>query len=306
MTIKLYESFRAVFYAPFYVAHALGAYEAEGIDVRLSAPPEPAEAALGLLEGRTDVSWGGPMRVMDHHNRNRDCGLVCFCEVVTRDPFYLIGRTPNPAFRFSDLLNCKLAAVAEVPTPWLCLQDDIRRAGIDPASVNRITDHTMAENAAKLSAGDVDVIQVFEPFVEILVREGVGHIWYAAATRGPTSYTSLYTTRAKLETDPDTLLRMTRAISRAQKWVHAHEGPEIADVVADFFPELSPDILAGAIARYKGFGLWGSNPVVSVVGFVRLKCGLLSGGFIARDVAYNDCVERRFADQVVAEDPPAL
>jgi NitT/TauT family transport system substrate-binding protein len=295
-----------VFYAPFYAAHALDAFKAEGIDVSLSRPPDPDQASLGTLEGRADVSWGGPLRLLDHHNRDPDCGLVGFCEVVTRDPFFLLGHTPNPTFRFSDLLDCTLASVIEVPTPWLCLQDDIRRAGIDPAAVNRTADCTMAENVAKLRAGDIDVVQVFEPFVEILVGEGAGHIWYSAATRGPTSYTTLYTTKALAETNPDTLLRMTRAIYRTQKWFHAHDGPEIAEVIGDFFQDLSHEVLAGAITRYKGLGLWGRDPVLSTTGFVRLKCGLLSGGFISRDVPYHECVESRFAEQVMAEDPPAL
>ncbi len=35
MVITLFEPFRAVFYTPFYAAHTLDAYGAEGIDVRL-------------------------------------------------------------------------------------------------------------------------------------------------------------------------------------------------------------------------------------------------------------------------------
>jgi hypothetical protein len=37
--------------------------------------------------------------------------------------------------------------VSEVPTPWWTLQDDIRRAGLDPDAVRRVTDRSMAENA---------------------------------------------------------------------------------------------------------------------------------------------------------------
>ena len=35
MAIRLSENFRALFYAPFYAAHAIGAYQAEGVDVTL-------------------------------------------------------------------------------------------------------------------------------------------------------------------------------------------------------------------------------------------------------------------------------
>ena len=43
-----------------------------------------------------DVSWGGPMRVMMHHDADPRCPLVCFGQVVARDPFLLVGRTRKP------------------------------------------------------------------------------------------------------------------------------------------------------------------------------------------------------------------
>ncbi|SEP18202.1 NMT1-like family protein [Rhodospirillales bacterium URHD0017] len=100
-----------------------------------------------------------------------------------------MGRTPKPDFSLADLKSVTLATVSEVPTPWLCLQHDLRLAGIDPAGIRRVTGRTMAENMAALKAGTVDVIQVFEPFPSLLLAEGAAHVWYEAARRGPTSYT---------------------------------------------------------------------------------------------------------------------
>jgi NitT/TauT family transport system substrate-binding protein len=99
MTITLYENFRAVFYTPFYAAHALGAYAEEGLDVYLSTSPDPAANTDALRSGAVDVSWGGPMRVMLDHERNPDSDIVCFCEVVAQDPFYILGPMPRPDFQ---------------------------------------------------------------------------------------------------------------------------------------------------------------------------------------------------------------
>ena len=49
MAIALYESFRAVFYTPFYLAHALHAYEAEGVEVNLTNSPDLDYRASGLV-----------------------------------------------------------------------------------------------------------------------------------------------------------------------------------------------------------------------------------------------------------------
>jgi len=121
MTITLFENFRAVFYAPFYAAHALQAYRDEGIDVRLQTSSKPGPTASGPASGETGIWWGGPMRILAARDQDPDCGLVSFCEVVTRDPFFLIGRAPRPEFHVSDLVGLQIGTVSEVPTPWLCL-----------------------------------------------------------------------------------------------------------------------------------------------------------------------------------------
>src|SRR5580700_12015119 len=121
MAIQLSENFRALFYAPFYAAHAIGAYAAEGVDVTLRASPDPASSAAALHAGAADVMWGGPLRVLLTHAGDPASDLVCFCDVVRRDPFFIVGRTERPDFRFVDLLGLRFASVAEVPTPWLCL-----------------------------------------------------------------------------------------------------------------------------------------------------------------------------------------
>jgi hypothetical protein len=125
MVITLFEPFRAVFYTPFYAAHALDAYGAEGVDVRMVTAGAEATVS-GLIDGSTDVSWGGPMRIQYTYDQQPDCAVVSFCEIVTRDPFFIVGREPRPDFLMSDLMNIRFGSVSEVNTPWLCLQEDLR------------------------------------------------------------------------------------------------------------------------------------------------------------------------------------
>lgn len=306
MAITLFENFRAVFYAPFYAAHALEAYRNEGVDVRLETSSRPGPTASGLPSGEAGVWWGGPMRILVARDQDPECGLVSFCEVVTRDPFFLVGRTPRPDFQMPDLAGLRIGTVSEVPTPWMCLQDDIRRAGLDPAILNRVSHRTMADNVAALREGTIDAVQVFQPFVERLVGKGVGHIWYAAALRGPTSYTSLYTTERTLVEQRDTMLAMTRAIYRTQKWLHAQNAETVAKTIAPFFSELNADTLTACIERYKSLGLWGHNPVLPKDGFERLKSACLSGGLIESSAEYDDCIDSSLARAVIESDPPSM
>lgn len=197
--IRLYENLRACSYTPFYLAQLDGNFHSEGLDVSLVLSPSPSETAQGLIDGRADVSFGGPMRVMMHHNEaiklNQSCSLVCFAQVVARDPFILIGRHPNPNFSFFDLLRNKIAVAVDVPTPWMTLQDDLLRAGIDPKTIQKTPDASMRVNTDSFKNGTIDLVQVFEPFAQELIEAG-GHVWHRFASRGEIAFTTFYALRS--------------------------------------------------------------------------------------------------------------
>jgi NitT/TauT family transport system substrate-binding protein len=299
--ITLSENFRALFYTPFYAAHATGAYAKEGVDVEFRPSSDPNRTAAALRSGEVEVMWGGPLRVLLTHDANPSSDVVCFCDVVARDPFFLIGRAPMPSFRPADLTTVRVGTVSEVPTPWLCLQDDIRRDGADPGAVVRVADGSMAANAAALRAGTLDAVQLFQPFAEELLAAGAGHLWYAAANRGLTSYTTLVTRQSVVEKKREELLGMVRAMYRTLRWIRATPGAEIHRMLASYFPDVPPAIYAGAIDRYRMLELYGPDPVTRPEGFHRLAAAMRSGGALKRAVPFEDCVDNSLAEQVVRE-----
>jgi NitT/TauT family transport system substrate-binding protein len=301
MPVTLIENFRAVFYAPFYAAFALGAFEAEGVDVRLKTSTAADKTLTSLLAGAGHVSWGGPMRLMHAFDKDPNNGLVGFCEVVRRDPFYLVGREPNVDFHMSDLAGKALAVVSEVPTPWYCLQHDLRLARVEPTAIRRAPARSMAENLELLRAGEVDVIQVLDPLAQMAVDQGIGHIWHAAASRGPVSYTTLNTTRSFLEHDPDTALRMTRAIYRTQRWIADHDGHALAEVIMSYLPDITLKTLAACCCRYRENLVWNTNPIQQRAGLEWLRDAMLACNAIRTKFNYEDLADMRFAEQVIRE-----
>jgi NitT/TauT family transport system substrate-binding protein len=300
MHITLIENFRAVFYTPFYAALSLRAFAAQGLEVEIRASPDPAQTLQQLVSGADTVSWGGPMRLLRSHDADPASEAVAFCEAVGRDPFFLIGRVPNPGYRPADLVGKRLAVVSEVPTPWICLQHDLRRAGVAPEGIGIAAPRTMADNAAALRAGAIDVVQVFEPYARELVAEGCGHVWHAAAMRGPTSYTSLNTTRDFIARNPQAVAGMTRAMYRTLRWMAAHDGAAVADLVSSWFPQLPRTILAACCSSYQALGVWNASPLLSRAGFDWLRDAMLASGDIGRRVEFEECVDMRFAQAVVA------
>jgi len=288
--LTLSENFRALFYAPFYAAFTTGAYAAEGVDVMLRSSPDPAATAADLLAGRVDAMWGGPLRVILTHAADPAADTVCFCDVVVRDPFFIVGRSARPDFRLADMAGMRFASVAEVPTPWLCLQDDLRLAGLDPAALNRVHGPTMAETADALRDGTLDAAQLFQPYVEELVADGVGQIWYAAATRGLTAYTSLVARRSVIAARQEEFAAMVRGMHRTLRWFAATPADVVAQAVAAFLPDVPLPLLAAAIERYRTLGLYATGPATSHQGYERLQAAMLSGGALQKLVNLSHIV----------------
>ncbi len=298
--MRLQEPFRAVFYAPFYCALARGDYAAEGVEVQLLPGEVPSLAKDAVLEGRAELAWGGPMRVLLAHGANPASPLRNFGAVVLGDPFFLVGRAPRPGFSLRDLAGLKLGTVSEVPTPWWTLQQDIRAAGLDPTSIARVTDQPMAANLAAVAAGTLDVAQVFEPLVSQMEEQGSGHIWHAASSRGPTAYTTFISTAEKLQSHRAEFKAMLRGLARTLRWFSDATPEQVAVMIADRFPDLPPTRLQRCIARYKAAGLWTRDPHFPREPWDRLEHAMFTAGAIPREPGYENCVDDAIVTEALA------
>jgi len=299
MKLRIAENFRAVFYAPFYAIRALGLAAREGLEVEWLVSGAPGSTIGEVKRGGIDAQWGGPMRVLKDHDSSPEDGarLVCFGEVVGRDPFYLVGKRNQPAFgggfNLQHLGALRLGVVSEVPTPWYCLRADLEEAGVNTAAMRsrgRLVDNlTMAEQLEALATGKLDVAQLFEPYASRALAEG-NAILYAASSRGPTAYTAFITSRDSANKRRDEFAALERATQAMLDWLAAEGPARLARVTASFFPDVPQDVLGPAFERYHRAGLWSRTTTVSEPGFERLAHSLQAGGFIARRAAYAECV----------------
>ncbi|HEY5900319.1 MAG TPA: ABC transporter substrate-binding protein [Burkholderiales bacterium] len=288
MNLRIAENFRAVFYAPFYAIRALELPEREGLTVEWLPSDTPGGTIQEVKRGGIDAQWGGPMRVLKDHD-SPSPSLVCFAEVVWRDPFYVIGRENAARFQLKDLAEMRLGIVSEVATPWYCLRADLEDAGVDTAKLSAVRNLTMAQQLEALAAGKLDAVQVFEPYASRALADG-NAILYAASSRGPTSYTTFITSRDAVSKRRAELAALQRATQAMLDWV-AKEGPaELARVTAPFFPDVPQELLRAALERYHRAGLWSRATTLSKAGFERLAYSLHDGKFISRRATYAECV----------------
>ena len=252
-----------------------------------------------LLRKESDVAWGGPARVMHEIDADPRSLLRCFCSVVNKDPFLLVGRVSNPGFSLSQLPDFALGTVSEVPTPWLCLQDDLRRHGIDPQKIRLITGRSMPENAQSVSEGNLDIAQLFEPFASELELSRKGSVWFAAADRGETAYTSFIAMAPTLRDRRETMKSLVLSIADTLKWLKASGPAALCDAVSGFFGDIPPAVLRSSLTRYFNLGIWSDSPRISEKSFARLAKALYSANSVSKMPIYADCVDASIIEEVL-------
>ena len=294
----VYEPFRSIFYAPQFVTLHGGYFAAEGLDVEIRTASPGVTTTGVLIDGTASIALGGIMRSLDVADRGGP-PLPHFAEVNSRNGFFLLGRTPTFAWR--DLVGRTVLSFAEAPTPWQCMLTVLRRHGIDPASVRIERTRPVAEAVAAFRAGHGDFLETGQPFTEALLAEGAAHLAASMGeATGPVPFSSYLTTGAFLREGRDTLVRFTRALARAQRWIAEVGAGEIATLIAPSFPDVDPELRRRAVARYQGQATWAAQPVLTAAGYEYLQQILLDGGFIRGRHRFEDLVDVTIAGGVVA------
>jgi NitT/TauT family transport system substrate-binding protein len=139
------------------------------------------------------------------------------------------------------------------------------------------------------------------PFPSLLLADKAAHVWYEAARRGLTAYTTFYARRGTLKARREEVTRMVRALARTETWVAHAAAAEIAAAIAGYFPDVAPAILEAACARYQLLQIWNETPILPRAGYERLRLGLVSGGFVSPGASFETAVDNSIAEQIVGE-----
>jgi NitT/TauT family transport system substrate-binding protein len=258
-----------------------------------------------LLDADIEISLGGLMRSFELVDRSGPI-VVHFAEVCSRNGFFLLSRTPEPGFRWSDLAGRTVLSFAEAPTPWQCMLTVLRRHGVDAGRVRIERERPSPEAIAAFRAGHGDYLEQPQPVVEELLAEGAAHLVASMGeATGPVPFTSYMTTPAFLSREPDVVRAFTRAVYRTQRWLAGHAAPAIAAAIAPAFTATKPAILERAVARYQAQDTWARDPLLRREGYDYLEEILLTGGLITRRARYQDLVDTEIARRVMAEAPGA-
>ena len=299
VTVRLNEVTHSVFYAPQYAAMKLGFFADEGLEIELTNGGGADKVMTAVLTGQSDIGLAGPEACIYVLREGREDYPKVFAQLTKRDGSFLVGRTGGE-FRWSDLKGKTVIGGRKGGVPEMTLAYVMRQNGVIP-NEDAVVDTSVQFNmmAGAFTGGSGDYVALFEPTATEVEQAGKGYILCSIGQEsGEIPYTAYFAAQDYMAANPGVIQGFTNAVARGQKWVQEHSAQEIAEAIADQFPDTSAETLATVARRYKDIDAWNDTPVMKQEALERLETVMESAGELDRSqwVDFAKLVDNRFAE----------
>src|SRR5690625_2637383 len=299
--VQLAEVTRSVFYAPQYLALELGFFKDEGLDVELTTTWGGDKTMTALLSDNADVALVGAETSIYVYAQESKYYAVSSAQLTQTDGTFLVAKEAHQDFSWNDVQGKSFLAQRKGGMPQMVGEYVLRNYDIDPHSDLDLEQGVdFANIPGAFVSGDYEYVQLFEPTASTMEKEGAGHVVASFGEEsGLVPYTVFMAKQSFLEDHPETVMKFTKAIYEAQKWLQESTDEEAAEALAPFFDDTELDMLAASVERYKAHDSYADTPVFSEEGWENLKAIMDESGELPEDVPFDDVVNNEFAEEVI-------
>lgn len=298
--VKVSEVTHSVFYAPQYVAMALGFFEEEGIEIELINGGGADKVMTSVLTGEVDIGLAGPEACIYVLLEGRKDAPKVFAQLTQCDGSFLVGRAAED-FQWENLRGKTIIGGRKGGMPEMTLEYVMKQHGVIP-HVDAVVDTSVQFNmmAGAFIGGDADYVALFEPTATEAELAGQCVVLCSIGEEsGEIPYTAYFAAQSYMTENADVIQRFTNAIAKGQAWVYEHTDREIAEAIVSFFPDTKVEVLEKVAARYKGIRAWKEDPVMKEEALLRLEEVMESAGELEARVDFENLVDNTFAENTL-------
>lgn len=299
--VKLNEVTHSVFYAPQYVALNMGFFKSEGMEVEVTNGQGADKVMTAVLSGQSDIGLAGPEASIYVYNEGKEDYAVVFAQLTKRDGSFLVGRNPEPDFKWENLKGKTVIGGRKGGVPEMTLEYVLKDKGLVPGKdVNVDTNVQFALMAGAFTGGQGDYVTLFEPTATMLEKEGKGYILASVGKEsGEIPYTAYFAKKSYIEKNKGLIQKFTSAIYKGQIWVDQHSPEEIAKVIKPAFPDTDEAVLAAVAKRYKEQDAWNKDPVLKKESLDLLQKVMQTAGELKKIAPHENIVNNSFSEKAI-------
>lgn len=287
--ITVAEVAHSVFYAPQYVAHGLGYFEEEGLDVSIVLTSGADNVMAAVLSGDADIGFSGSEATIYVYNGGEKDYVMTFAGLTQKDGSFLVSREKYDNFTLNDLKGKRVIGGRVAGMPEMTFEWALRENGIDPKNDLEI-DTSVAFPAMEGSfiGGNGDFVTLFEPNATSVEKNGYGYVVaYVGDLGGLVPYTAYNARKSYIENNPEVIKSFTKAVNKGLEYVNSHSAKEIAEIVVKYFPDTSLSDMETIINRYKTGEAWKKNITITEEEWNHIQEIIEASGELQNKVNYN-------------------
>jgi len=278
----------SAFYSPLIATIAGGFLEEQGLKPKHSVAPPGKTAIVGLADGSVHVAQSAPSQAITALDQGKTPPALHFAQVNEKDGFFLVGRKPEPDFRW-ERLKGRGVLVDHGGQPTVMFQYACHKRGLDYGAIRAIDAGSPDKMIEAFKRGEGDYIHLQGPAPQQLEHDGHGHIVTALGDAiGPCAFSSLAATRDWLASDM--AKAFMRAYRKGRAWLIATPAAEVAKREAAFFPAIQPRVLEATIAAYQKLGNWSPHVEITRAAYEATLDIFRHAGKIKTRPRYEDAI----------------
>jgi len=302
--VQLNEVTRSVFYAPQYVALSLGYFEEEGLDVEITTGGGSDKTMTALLSGQADIGLMGPETGIYVVNEGKDDHPIVVGQLTKRDGSFLVSRTPQPNFQWTDLKGKEILAGRKGGVPAMTFEYVLKQNNLFDGKDGLKLNYDVAFNlmTSAFEAGTEDYCTMFDPVAYEYEAAGKGYVVASVGeASGEVPYTCFIAKNSWIKKNSATAEGFLRAVTKAVKYVNETPSDTVASHLTKYFEGVSKDSLAASVERYLAIDAWRTELSMTEESFNRLQDIIENAGELTRRAALNELVNNSYAKKVYGE-----
>ena len=299
--VRVNEVTHSIFYAPMYIADALGYFEEEGIEIELTNGGGADAVMAAVLSGDADIGFCGPEAAIYVLLGGSNDVPTVFGQLTKRDGSFLVSRTDEPDFTWENLKGKEILAGRKGGVPAMTFEYILREHGFTDADIHLNFDVAFNLMTGAFEAGTADYCTMFEPTASEYEAAGKGYIVAAVGEAGgEVPYTSYIAKRSWLDENEETTKAFLRALLRGVRYAQTEDASVVAEHLVDYFPSTSAASLAVSVTSYRSIDAWVSDMAMTEESFERLQDIIESAGELERRADFAALVDNSYVREVYA------
>jgi len=284
---------RHIAYMPLYIAEKLGLFEAEGLDVTLYGAGNDDDIFAEVARGRAHFGIGDPVFVALGQKQGHDTRVIA--SVVSNASIWGITHHPEikPFAQLSDFVGLRVGTFSKPSTVYTMLSA-LKARNPRLLKSMQIIETEIGEQAYLLATDQVDLILELEPTVSSAIRQGLRLVCSMNDFFPELLFTGMMTSATLIQTRPDLVAKVVRALQRALTLCHTNPDKVIA-VGSALFPTIGHNIMSEAVQRMLACKAWPEQAIIHPQAWNNAVGMRIDVGELSALPALDTVLDQRFA-----------